>query len=258
MKKIIFCFVLFSLLFGCSDDPKNDDIISCEIPNCEDAYDYPIKPGTDEWKQLKTHDEMVAACQIPDDILNNMSTEGLIESVLNNPLLGDMYFYNIPQEGFNSFHDNFSSVQVLMQRSDLAEKLLDRYNQMVPSCNENNWPALIGPGSDNNYAFSFMEIMIAQNSVLEQVANNQETKSLLQLVLNKYEEKISNDYYIKGLAYSMLICGRMMYLSDYAPFVEEYNNNDHVKGFVGGANICAQNILDIIYTYTNNFLGAIR
>ena len=73
-----------------------------------------------------------------------------------------------------------------MQRSDLAEKLLDKYNQMNPSCNENNWPALNGPGSDNNYAFSFMEIMIAQNSMLEQIIDNQETKCGETSVLGLY------------------------------------------------------------------------
>lgn len=231
----------------------------CEILNCEDAYDYPIKPGTEEWRQLTTSEERVAAFQIPDDILNSMSTEGLIESVLNNPFYVEIYLANVPQQGFNSFYDEFSSVQVLMQRSDLAEKLIERYNQMDPSCNENNWPSLGGAGRNNNFAFSFIELLIAQRAVLEQIIDNQETKPFLQLVLNKYEEKILNDYSDTGLTYSMLICGRMMYLSDYAPFIEECNNNNHVKGLVYSAHTsCSNDILDNIYNYTNNFLGEIR
>ena len=202
------------------------DELHCEIPNCEDAYDYPIKPGSEGWKQLKTREEMVAVCQIPDDILNNMSTEGLIESVLNNPLYGSIFLANVPQQGFNSFYDDFSSVQVLMQRSDLAEKLLDRYYQMNPSCEDNNWPSLNGAGSGNDRAFSMIELLIAQNAVLEQIIDNQETKSFLQQVLTIYDGKIINNYSMVGFIYSMLICGRMIYLSEYASFVEEYNNND--------------------------------
>ena len=235
------------------------DELHCEIPNCKDAYDYPIKPGSEGWKQLKTREEMVAVCQIPDDILNNMSTEGLIESVLNNPLYGSIFLANVPQQCFNSFYDDFSSVQVLMQRSDLAEKLLDRYYQMNPSCEDNNWPSLNGAGSGNDRAFSMIELLIAQNAVLEQIIDNQETKSFLQQVLTIYDGKIINNYSMVGFIYSMLICGRMMYLSEYAPFVEEYNNNDYIRGFVGGANSsCSKEVLDIINNYTNNFLEEIR
>ena len=42
------------------------------------AYEYPIKPGTDQWKALKNQKEKVAACQLPDSILESVSTIELL------------------------------------------------------------------------------------------------------------------------------------------------------------------------------------
>ena len=65
-----------------------------------DAYDYPVKPGTDAWKALGSHADMLNACQIPETTLNRMSTAGLVETVLNYPLFGDAWAWDNPQEGF--------------------------------------------------------------------------------------------------------------------------------------------------------------
>jgi hypothetical protein len=49
------------------------------------VYDYPVKPGTAEWKALGSHVEMLKVCQIPDSNLTRMSTADLLETVLNYP-----------------------------------------------------------------------------------------------------------------------------------------------------------------------------
>ena len=56
-----------------------------------EAYQYPIVPGTAEWASFKTRMEKVAACQIPESILKNMTTEALVETVMNYPLLVDIF-----------------------------------------------------------------------------------------------------------------------------------------------------------------------
>ena len=38
---------------------------------------YPILPGTKEWENFNSRDEMMAACQIPTEIVASMSTEAL-------------------------------------------------------------------------------------------------------------------------------------------------------------------------------------
>ena len=55
---------------------------------------YPIRPGTPEWEAFTSHEAMVRACQIPEGLLENLTTEKLIDAVLDYPLLGDMRLFN--------------------------------------------------------------------------------------------------------------------------------------------------------------------
>lgn len=57
-------------------------------------YDYPTKPGSSNWKQFKSHNEMIKACQMPDSILLQIPTKNLLESCLNYPLLFDILAYD--------------------------------------------------------------------------------------------------------------------------------------------------------------------
>ena len=54
-------------------------------------YDFPVKPVTEEWKKLKSGDEMVDASKIPDSVLISLSTEALAKTSLNYPMLNEKY-----------------------------------------------------------------------------------------------------------------------------------------------------------------------
>jgi hypothetical protein len=60
------CIVLALTVMACSTKTA--------AANGSDAYDYPVKPGTDAWKALGSHEDMLNACQIPETTLNRMST----------------------------------------------------------------------------------------------------------------------------------------------------------------------------------------
>ena len=77
---------------------KTDLGMSVLSEKIADLYDFPIKPGTEEWKAMVSHDEMLKACQVPELVLQKMSTEGLVETVLNYPLYGDMKAHNSLQQ----------------------------------------------------------------------------------------------------------------------------------------------------------------
>ncbi len=40
---------------------------------------YPVTPNSKEWKNLSSHAEMVKACTIPDELLDKISTQELLE-----------------------------------------------------------------------------------------------------------------------------------------------------------------------------------
>ena len=77
------------------------------------AYDYPVKPGTPEWKALTSHSQMQEVCQIPADVLENMPTKALVQTCLDYPLYGDMLAYDNTQEGFDQVTAGFNGLRLL-------------------------------------------------------------------------------------------------------------------------------------------------
>lgn len=82
------------------------------------TWDYPVKPGTEEWRALKTHDEKVATCQIPIGILRQISTNDLLEICLNYPLTFDFYAYKSLKEGIIEVVGRFNGLKELFARED--------------------------------------------------------------------------------------------------------------------------------------------
>ncbi len=101
-----------------------------EIPEStflSESYVYPVIPGTDEWKELQTHEEMLEVSQIPDDILCQMTTEALVQTVLDYPLSLDMLLFDTYKQGFKAVYGGFNGLRELVDRKDSGSELLKRY-----------------------------------------------------------------------------------------------------------------------------------
>lgn len=53
----------------------------------QDMYEYKIRSGSESWHKAKNHQELREVCQIPPEVIQKMSTDLLIKSVLNYPLM---------------------------------------------------------------------------------------------------------------------------------------------------------------------------
>ncbi len=109
--------MIFSLPAFASDTKADESYTITE------AYQYPIVPGMPEWSQFNSLDEMIEACKIPKDILRNMSTDALIETVINYPLAINMLAFDSPQDGFDSVDSYFDGLQELRNRPDAMQKM---------------------------------------------------------------------------------------------------------------------------------------
>ena len=65
----------------------------------------------------------VEASQIPADILNILTTSALVETVLNFPLMVNMYAFNTRQQGYNAVYGAFNGLQELAKRDDAIFEL---------------------------------------------------------------------------------------------------------------------------------------
>jgi len=164
----ILCLSLVMLMMPFPSIVQTDSV---QAASASDAYDYPIKPGTDGWKAFTTHDEMLEACQIPEDILKNMSTKALVETVLEYPLYGDMRAYDSMQQGFEAVASQFNGLPELLNRKDAGTELLGIYSKMNPQDIEENW----GDIQKGAYTFSIanVEILLAQNKILDNLTETQ-------------------------------------------------------------------------------------
>lgn len=96
-----------------------------------EAYDFPIKKGTEEWLSLTTIHDKIDACQIPEDILTQLTTEALIETVKNYPLGVNIYAYDSIDLGYEKVKSQFNGLAELEKRileeNEAAATVLDAY-----------------------------------------------------------------------------------------------------------------------------------
>ena len=100
MKRMIsmlfgtFCMMAMSVVqYACSNDDdliltRADGIVAGDTFDMEpptDVYQYPYVPNTPEWLELHSHgmQAVYAALEIPESILKNMSSAGLVQTFLD-------------------------------------------------------------------------------------------------------------------------------------------------------------------------------
>lgn len=170
-----------------------------------DAYEYPIKPGMPEWKTFTTFSEKIDACQIPEDILKAMSTKGLVETVLNYPLLFLFRAYTDLQFGFDQVSSSFNGLKELYERKDAGNEVLRKYRAMDPGAVRDEWTDL----ERGSYGLSFnnIEMLLSQEPILTKLTPAQRQELTVEAA-GKYEVMKRNpDVYgvLNSVTHSLLV-----------------------------------------------------
>lgn len=93
----------------------------------DEPYAYPVDTQSEEWDAL-TPRERREVFSIPQEIIDDMTTQALLISVLNNPFLSDAWAYSTGEQmvevavGLNGAH-GIDGVAELMERDDIQEEL---------------------------------------------------------------------------------------------------------------------------------------
>lgn len=115
---------------------------------------------------------MIDACEIPTDILNNMSTQALLKTVLNYPLLIDLYAYDITQKGFNAVSTHFNGLVELQNRIDAPKHILETYKNLNIVSSKSQ-----AINYQDIFDSDFLEILLFQDSIVQKMSALQ-TKEL--------------------------------------------------------------------------------
>lgn len=115
-------FLIILLFVGCSSN---------DLPKSSKVYLYPILPGTKEWKELDSHQDMVRVCQIPDKILSELNDYNLLITVLQYPLFDDIYLFNNIDQGFKEMSSRFNGFSELSNRKNIQKIVEDVYTDLT-------------------------------------------------------------------------------------------------------------------------------
>lgn len=232
---MVLLIVIFS---SCKKEVKEKEEIvvsgcNCFIETAKDTYHYPIRPRSEEWKAFTSSEQMVEATQISYDILDTMSTMGLIETCFENPLFVDLYLVDFRQTFYDYYSSAFNVCQVLKNRTDATEKLIERYSLMCPDCGtDNNYSNLGGKGGTVTFSFDAIELFLAQKDFLEKATQSERYK-LADLVMDKYLQKKNIDNLsLYHLISSVWVAARLMEHDSYTEMIELIKNSEEVALFI--------------------------
>ncbi len=91
--------------------------------------EYPVDLDDIEWESFTDHIEMTAACDMPDEMVKQLSTEQLLEKALHYPLLCDLFAYDTIEQGLDALKLQSNIIRELSERTDLAELVLAKYEE---------------------------------------------------------------------------------------------------------------------------------
>lgn len=125
-------------------------------------FEYPLRNGTIEWKNYKNTIEKIRICNIPERILEFISTEELIRLVLNYPFLINIFAYESFIIGIESMSYYFNGIKALMIRKDAGDILLKLYAEMDIGLLKD---------SDNYMKICVIEMLLEQKNIYKKTNN---------------------------------------------------------------------------------------
>ena len=112
--------LLLLLLLGCKKNPCND------LPN--GVYQYPALPKN----HTMTSVEVDKFVDLPKEIAECITTDGLIESILTYPYIGLIFAGSTSQSGYDLVKRQYRGLSELETRTDRGKCLLQKYQFRDP------------------------------------------------------------------------------------------------------------------------------
>jgi hypothetical protein len=149
----------------------------------DQPYDYPVKPGSSQWQAFKSIQDMYDACQIPIQVLNQLSTKALIQTCLNYPAMAVLLVQNTPQQGFDTWRQHFNGIEALYKRADVLEELLSVYSNYDLSGHQQLATAVAKGGY--TFVLRVLENILVQKDLITRLSDGQQ-KQLIKTCLTHY------------------------------------------------------------------------
>lgn len=228
-------------------------ITTCTIAQqINTPYNFPIKPGMQEWKELKTHDEMLAVLQIPENILNKMTAEDLVETCLNYPLFLDIWAFHSYQQGIDKAISNFNGFRKLLLYKNAGNELLKKYQKI--NMDDLEKKKTYNQQGDFILSISKIEALLSIKSIMENLSKS-DRKTLLNSLLLKNKEMRNNDQYSRiSIEANAYVVTKILFHEDNILFIQKIKEDKNLERFCKIGVGLNKSTLDNIIEIANSFL----
>jgi hypothetical protein len=173
----------------------------------QEKWFYPIKPGTKEWMELESNKEKVEVCQIPENILQKISTNDLMTLCLQYPLLYDVFAFNNLNDGLKKLFSDFNGIREFSKNENAINRLQEQYLSEI-----RNFTEKLNKGSDLEIGYSIINISILEvllsYSDFHIGTSKESQKKILENLLFGYREKIKYAEYFQGIGFTSNLFAR--------------------------------------------------
>lgn len=182
--KLLMILILFVPIIAFSQEQKS-------------KWDYPVKPGSEEWR-LTSYAEKLALNQLPSDLIKSISTSELLDYCLKYPFNKDILLFNNPNAGFKKVFSESLCWQEFLNRPDVIETFLKSYDKN--STEDIEKITKTDERYDEIFNVFFLEKLVSGTNMVDKTDSNIR-KLLLKSLLNKHEEKKKFPTQYHGFSY---------------------------------------------------------
>ena len=193
-------------------------------------------PAIEEFND-KTIQEIIELCQIPDEKLQESSTEHLLTLCLDYPLYKDMIAYNSMQWGYTEISKHFNGIQELYNRDDIIPIIINKYYH----CNNDS----LIPYYYTIRTIGLLAKILSQNEVLGK-SKNQKIKELLRYTLEK--DKLNEEI-------KFYLLGKLLKYNENISFKNELDTNPLLNSYIIGGNQGNCEVFDTIKEISSDYLN---
>lgn len=233
-------------------------IQNCNKDSCEGLinirYHYPSLPSNHSGM---TPSEVDRYFDLPKNVAHCLSTDTLIQSVLDYPYVSLFFAGSTPQVGYNMVYKQFRGLPELENRSDRGHSLLKLYEATNPLGFDKNWDTL----TIGYYILREINTEIIQSQYVN--LQNLDALDFNEMFARSIEvfdlKKTEMDFYgYFGLSFNTTQVARMMLLRKYEPFVSLYNSNNDVHNLTESFVPYYTSLIELIDSISRDYLKKIK
>ena len=120
----LLCVNQFSTAFGvCA--AQIDVVPKVTVRNAEEIY--PIDPNDKEWAKLETEEEKFDKTQINNTVIDQLTSEVLLEVIIKNPMISAIEEQETRKDGVETFVQKTNVGKKFLEREDAIDAVIKEY-----------------------------------------------------------------------------------------------------------------------------------